>query len=109
MLALYLTILLMVLFAVYAYRDIWPLLTFAEQPMDSCKGPFLWGKVTGLTVGAVVYPLFSPRLYIPLDAKVATPASALFAKLDFLAIVRFRTPPACLPRVDSILGPFVLL
>lgn len=66
----HLTVLLLTLFAVYTYRDIWPLLTFTEKPIDSCEGPLLWGKLAALTVGAVVYPLFSPRLYIPVDAKV---------------------------------------
>ncbi|KAG8215620.1 hypothetical protein J3R82DRAFT_7488 [Butyriboletus roseoflavus] len=64
----HLTIVLSTLFAVYGYRDIWPLLTFTEQPIDSCEGLLLWAKLATLTVGAV-YPLFSPRLYIPLDAR----------------------------------------
>ncbi|KAH0835495.1 hypothetical protein J3R83DRAFT_9163 [Lanmaoa asiatica] len=65
----HLTIVLLATLTVYAYRDVWPLLTFTEQPVDSCEGPLLWGKLATLTVGAVVYPLFSPRLYIPLDLK----------------------------------------
>lgn len=80
----HLTVVLLTLLAVYAYRDVWPLLTFIEEPVDSCEGYFLWGKLASLTVGAVVYPLFSPRLYIPLDDKVCFPCACKPSAFDLL-------------------------
>ncbi|KAF9233710.1 hypothetical protein BU15DRAFT_90237 [Melanogaster broomeanus] len=65
----HLTAVLLVLFTVFAYRDVWPLLTFTWQPIDSREGLFLWGKIATLAVGAVVCPMFSPRLYVPFDVK----------------------------------------
>ncbi|KAF7314597.1 ATP-binding cassette transporter [Mycena kentingensis (nom. inval.)] len=53
-------------FALYAYRDIVPLATFTRDPLDLDDA--LSAATFGLVcfVGAVV-PLFTPRLYIPID------------------------------------------
>ncbi|KIJ62401.1 hypothetical protein HYDPIDRAFT_94464 [Hydnomerulius pinastri MD-312] len=67
--SVHLTMVLLVLFGVYAYRDIWPLLTFTEHPVDAGEGPMLWGKLVTLAFGAVIFPVFSPRLYVPFDPK----------------------------------------
>ena len=61
---------LFVAFAVYAYRDLWPLATFNLQPADLADGPVLWAKIALLTFTAVVIPLFIPRQYVPVDPKV---------------------------------------
>ncbi|KAH7886476.1 hypothetical protein F5I97DRAFT_1926721 [Phlebopus sp. FC_14] len=68
-LSAHLTTVLLVLFGVCAYRNIWPLLTYTQYPLDSHEGALLWGKVASLTLGAIVCPLFSPRLYVPFDTE----------------------------------------
>ena len=60
---------LIVAFATYIYRDVWPLATFTEQPLDAI-GPLLYAKMSLLTLTAVLIPLFVPRRYIPVDPEV---------------------------------------
>ncbi|KIJ38971.1 hypothetical protein M422DRAFT_258389 [Sphaerobolus stellatus SS14] len=59
---------LFVTFAVYAYRDIWPLATSTEFPIDA-SDELLWIKLALLTVVAVIVPLMIPRQYVPVDPK----------------------------------------
>ena len=66
----HLSTLLLITFSVYAYRDIWPLLTFTLVPADDWEGTVLWVKMGLLAVAGVVIPLISPRQYIALDPKV---------------------------------------
>ena len=63
---------LLVTWAVYVYRDLWPLATFTLRPADAAEGAFLWAKVGVLTFGAVLLPLAVPRQYIPVDPKVGS-------------------------------------
>lgn len=56
-------------FAMYIYRDVWPLATFTEQPLDAF-GPLLYAKMSLLTLTAMLIPLFVPRRYIPVDPEV---------------------------------------
>jgi hypothetical protein len=56
-------------FATYIYRDVWPLATFTEQPLDLI-GPLLYAKMSILTLTAVLIPLCVPRRYIPVDPEV---------------------------------------
>lgn len=60
-------LLLLVSWAIYAYRDLWPLATFTEVPKDIHEGWLLWLKVSVLTVTAVIIPLTIPRQYNPVD------------------------------------------
>ncbi|VDC02108.1 unnamed protein product [Peniophora sp. CBMAI 1063] len=48
-------------FAVYCYRDLWPLMTYTLSPADSYEGLTLWIKIALLAVAAVVVPLIMPR------------------------------------------------
>ncbi|CCL98867.1 uncharacterized protein FIBRA_00874 [Fibroporia radiculosa] len=57
----------------YIYRDIWPLGTSTLSPLDTAEGVFLWGKLTSLTIAAVLVPLIAPRRYVPLDPKNPSP------------------------------------
>ncbi|KIJ38934.1 hypothetical protein M422DRAFT_33000 [Sphaerobolus stellatus SS14] len=59
---------LLVTFAIYAYRDIWPLATNSGQPSDSAD-ELLWIKLALLTVISVIIPLVAPRQYVPVDPK----------------------------------------
>ncbi|KAG2123601.1 hypothetical protein DEU56DRAFT_829341 [Suillus clintonianus] len=63
----HLATLLFAVFAVFAYRDLWPLITFNKQPKDLEEGGLLWAKVTVLFLSSIVFPLLSPRQYIPVD------------------------------------------
>ncbi|KAI0685987.1 hypothetical protein BC835DRAFT_1420713 [Cytidiella melzeri] len=62
----HLSVVSLVVFALYAYRDIWPLMTFTLRPADEAEGRVLWVKVALATL-AVVLPLFEPYPYIPVD------------------------------------------
>ena len=55
--------------AVYAYRDVWPLMTFTLHPIDSAEGDLLWAKVAVAAFVALL-PLFEPYPYIPYDPAV---------------------------------------
>ncbi|KAI0306147.1 hypothetical protein B0F90DRAFT_1814940 [Multifurca ochricompacta] len=67
--SLHLSSLLIATLSVYAYRDVWPLLTFTLSPADGSEGALLWVKIGLLTLTAVVIPLIIPRQYVPLDPK----------------------------------------
>jgi hypothetical protein len=71
-------------FATYIYRDVWPLATFTEQPLDVI-GPLLYAKMSLLTMTAVLIPLFVPRMYIPVDPEVS---------VDTIGDILLRTPLA---------------
>jgi len=57
-------------FAIYLYRDVWPLATYSQTPKDVAEGWRLWVKIGVLGVTAVLLPLFSPRKYVPADPEV---------------------------------------
>lgn len=61
---------------VYVYRDIWPLATYTENPVDRSEGALLWTKLLVLFTTAAIIPLVVPRQYVPVDPKVNT-ASAM--------------------------------
>ncbi|KAL4069345.1 P-loop containing nucleoside triphosphate hydrolase protein [Scleroderma citrinum] len=65
--ASHLVVMLLVLFLVYAYRDLYPLLTFTQVPQDLHEGGLLWAKVSILTTISIVLPLLCPTQYIPVD------------------------------------------
>ncbi|TFK86638.1 P-loop containing nucleoside triphosphate hydrolase protein [Polyporus arcularius HHB13444] len=52
---------LLLLWVVYIYRDVWPLATDGRSPADEREGLLLWVKVVLLTFAAVILPLISPR------------------------------------------------
>jgi len=57
-------------FAVYSYRDLWPLATYTQTPADLEEGGILWVKIALLTFTSIGIPLFVPRRYVPVDPKV---------------------------------------
>ncbi|KAI0068087.1 hypothetical protein BV25DRAFT_1834393 [Artomyces pyxidatus] len=71
----HLSVLLLATFAIYAYRDLWPLATFTQSPIDTREGPLLWAKIAVLGFAAIVLPLTVPRKYTPYN--VQEPASEL--------------------------------
>ncbi|KAJ8084402.1 hypothetical protein PM082_003171 [Marasmius tenuissimus] len=80
-------------FAVYFYRDIYPLATYEKESKDAPEGRILWLKLALLGLVAVVIPLFVPREYVPIDAKnPSTPSPEQTASLFSLAIYTFMDP-----------------
>ncbi|KIK53738.1 hypothetical protein GYMLUDRAFT_250068 [Collybiopsis luxurians FD-317 M1] len=67
------SIVLLVTWLVYGYRNVFPLATFSETPPDLCKGWILWTEVAILTVTAIVIPAAMPQEYIPVDPKHPMP------------------------------------
>ena len=68
--SLHLTLVTLAVFALYAYRDLWPLLTFTLQPLDQGEGSLLWSKIAIAGLVGVVEPLFEPFPYVPVDPRV---------------------------------------
>ncbi|EED79959.1 predicted protein [Postia placenta Mad-698-R] len=60
---------LLSVWGVYIYRDVWPLATFALSPLDAAEGVILWFQLADLTFAAVFVPLSIPRRYTPVDPK----------------------------------------
>ncbi|KAJ3509917.1 hypothetical protein NMY22_g16136 [Coprinellus aureogranulatus] len=58
---------------VYAYRDLWPLATYDNEPLDITEGGLMWARLGLLVVTAVIIPLLIPNIYIPVDPKRAEP------------------------------------
>lgn len=71
------TLVVLSLFGVYAFRDIWPLMTFTLCPQDLSEGWLLWTKIGVSAFVAIVVPMLEPYAYIPVDPQV-----------------RFRFPPS---------------
>ena len=88
---------LFVAFIVYVYRDIWPLATCTEKPIDDSEDTLLWTKVIVLFGTAVVIPLLVPRRYVPVDPKVIVPSSTLALLTVHSIPWKFRTPSRHLP------------
>ena len=92
---------LLSVFGVYLYRDIWPLATFTEHPKDLHEGYLLWVKFSITTLTAVIIPLFIPRQYVAIDPKVHYSIQlTLFPNIDLKNII---APDArTKPRTDML-------
>ena len=62
------------LLAVYAYRDIWPLMTYTLEPKDGAEGNLLWAKLALAALVGFVLPVFEPYPYVPYDPTVRATA-----------------------------------
>ncbi|PSR71574.1 hypothetical protein PHLCEN_2v12546 [Hermanssonia centrifuga] len=111
--SLHLTLVTCTLFAVYAYRDIWPLMTFTLEPEDKGQGRILWAKIAFAAFAGVVGPLFEPYAYIPLDPKNPSPvpnpeqtASIIsflfFSFLDPIIWLAYRVPHLSLDQLPPM-------
>ncbi|KAH7914592.1 hypothetical protein BJ138DRAFT_1143462 [Hygrophoropsis aurantiaca] len=65
----HLDFLLLAVFGVFVYRNLYPLVTFTKQPSDIDEGWLLWVKIAILTLTAVIIPITSPRQYVPFDPR----------------------------------------
>ena len=70
--SLHLSLVLLAVFGVYAYRDVWPLATFTLRPADAPEGLILWFKVVIASLVAVIEPVLEPYPYIPVDPNVSS-------------------------------------
>lgn len=66
----HLSVVLLAIFALYTYRDIWPLVSYALVPADRVEGNILWVKVALVTFAGCILPIFEPYPYIPVDPAV---------------------------------------
>ncbi|KAJ7102323.1 hypothetical protein B0H15DRAFT_943257 [Mycena belliarum] len=94
---------LLVTLCVYAYRDIFPLITYHRVPLDISEGWILWAKSISLVAAAVVVPLLIPRQYIPVDPMHPMPvpnpeqtasiaSTVLYFFLDPIVFLAYRIP-----------------
>jgi hypothetical protein len=63
------TFTLLAVTACYAYRDIWPSMTYTRWRKDD-EGPLLWVKISLAALASVVFPSLQPYQYIPFDPQV---------------------------------------
>ncbi|KAH9166021.1 hypothetical protein EDB89DRAFT_2115943 [Lactarius sanguifluus] len=73
---------------VYAYRNIWPLLTFTLSPVDAWEGPLLWVRIGLLTFAAIVIPL----LVINPEQTASLLSMMLYTFLDPIVFLAYRVP-----------------
>ncbi|KAF7797051.1 hypothetical protein EIP86_008243 [Pleurotus ostreatoroseus] len=65
----HLTFVSTVTFLIYAYRNLWPLMTFTLEPLDAALSPLLWVKLALTAAIGIALPLFEPYPYIPLHSE----------------------------------------
>ncbi|TDL28857.1 P-loop containing nucleoside triphosphate hydrolase protein [Rickenella mellea] len=85
---------LLIVFTVFAYRDVWPLCTITERPKDGAEGYLLWSKIAVLSLTALAVPLLIPRPYVPVDPKnpMAEPNPEQVTPLLSLTMFSFLDP-----------------
>ncbi|KAI0650859.1 multidrug resistance-associated ABC transporter [Trametes meyenii] len=94
---------LFVSWVVFFYRDLWPLATFTQNPLDAVEGPLLWAKVAILTLAAIAVPIFAPQPYIAVDPKDPMPepnpeqtasifSMSIYTFLDGIIFKAYRMP-----------------
>ena len=98
----HLILLLLVIFGVYAYRDLLPLTTFMMVPKDTSEGLILPAKVLVLVFTAIAIPLLIPRQYVPVNPRVILHVNKTN---DFLFFVVIGSDGDTESRTDSF-NPF---
>ena len=63
----HLTLVALLTWTVFAYRDLWPLATYTLQPADSSEDLLIWVQISLLTIAAIIIPLTIPRSFTPRD------------------------------------------
>ncbi|KZV72448.1 P-loop containing nucleoside triphosphate hydrolase protein [Peniophora sp. CONT] len=99
----HLTLLLCLALIPYAYRDVWPLFTLTQTPVDLGEGRIMWWKIALLAVTGVILPLFAPRRHIPIQMKGVASASTpeQTASIFSLWTYSFIDQVVALPRQNS--------
>ncbi|KAH9041242.1 hypothetical protein EDB85DRAFT_1921690 [Lactarius pseudohatsudake] len=88
----HLSSLLLCTFSVYAYRNIWPLLTFTLSPVDAWEGPLLWVRIGLLAFAAIVIPLLDPQQVINPEQTASFLSMMLYTFLDPIVFLAYRVP-----------------
>ncbi|KAF8071880.1 hypothetical protein FPV67DRAFT_1779021 [Lyophyllum atratum] len=70
--ARHLNIFLLAILAIYTHRDLLPLSTYVDQPLDISEGWTLWAKIITLALTCLVIPLSMPRQRLPSQSKAAS-------------------------------------
>ncbi|KAL0950644.1 hypothetical protein HGRIS_007432 [Hohenbuehelia grisea] len=107
-LPIHLSILLLLTLGTFAVRDLWPLATYSLTPRDlpphnPSNAVLLWTHIAILAVTAVVIPMLTPHVYIPVDKSNPSPvpnpeqtASLLsfliYSFLDRIVFLAYRSP-----------------
>ncbi|KAL6299635.1 multidrug resistance-associated ABC transporter [Sparassis latifolia] len=111
--ARHLATVLLTTWAVFVYRDVWPLATYTLTPADVAEGRILWAKFSVLTLGAVAVPLLMPRQYTPVDSMDPMPVPnpeqtasilslILYTWLDPTVFTAYRVPHLPLERLPPL-------
>ncbi|RDX55375.1 P-loop containing nucleoside triphosphate hydrolase protein [Lentinus brumalis] len=79
----------LVVWIVYAYRDIWPLATYTLVPADASEGWILWAELSALTLAGIVVPLITPRRRNPVGKQESEPNPEQTASLLSLVTYGF--------------------
>ena len=109
----YLNAILFTSWAVFFYRDIWPLGTYDRVPLDIPLDRFFWPKFILLTITGVVTPLLIPTPYTPVDPENPSDEPApeqtasllsmmLFSFLDPLIWAGYRTTHLAYDRLPPL-------
>jgi hypothetical protein len=64
-----LVLILLIIFTVFAIRDLAPLCTYHGLPADGNGWP-LWTLIGDLTLIGIIVPLLMPRQYVPIEPAV---------------------------------------
>ncbi|KAJ3556484.1 hypothetical protein NM688_g2007 [Phlebia brevispora] len=99
----HLALVLVTVWAVFCYRDLWPLATYTLKPLDAAEGWLIWTKIGLLTFAGAAVPLLVPRQYIPVDPSDPAPqpnveqtacilSMMLYNFLDPVIFLGYRTP-----------------
>ncbi|KAH8978585.1 hypothetical protein EDB92DRAFT_2119177 [Lactarius akahatsu] len=83
----HLSSLLLGTFSVYAYRNIWPLLTFTLSPVDACEGPMLWVRI-----GLLAFAAIDPQQVINPEQTASLLSMMLYTFLDPIVFLAYRVP-----------------
>ncbi|KDQ18018.1 hypothetical protein BOTBODRAFT_155037 [Botryobasidium botryosum FD-172 SS1] len=72
----HLIFLLLSTFAVFVYRNLWPLASFSGVSQDGAAGWITWSRLSILGVAGVVIPLIIPREFVPVNPRNPRKANA---------------------------------
>ncbi|KAH9166802.1 hypothetical protein EDB89DRAFT_2075433 [Lactarius sanguifluus] len=83
----HLSLLLLGTFSVYAYRNIWPLLTFTLSPVDACEDALLWVRI-----GLLGFTAIDPQQVINPEQTASLLSMMLYTFLDPIVFLAYRVP-----------------
>lgn len=96
------------IFALYAYRDVWPLMTLELHPKDGGEGRILWAKVALSGLIGVVAPVLEPYPYVPVNPKVSLQRCPT-EYLPFKILITYLQRPSLVPNPEQTASIFSLL